>query len=621
MSEAARAEGAPAIVVVFGATGDLAAKKIYPALWHLFAHGRLPERFSVVGFARRQFSDEDFRALVQEAMEKTDVKADRSGALARFLGSFSYHAGLFEEEDAFISLASRIADSERAWGLCADKLFYAAVPPHSYEPIFKNLATAKLNLPCGGPSGWSRVLVEKPFGADRGSAKALQSLLSSYFKESQIYRIDHYLFKEIVQGIQHFRFSNNLFERAWESAAIERIDIRLYERVGVEDRGAFYDSVGALRDVGQNHLLAMLAAVTMNYPGSLGAEPIRRSRADILEMLLPWTEDLLRSNTFRAQYGGYRSIEGIARDSQTETYFALKTRLTHPKWRTVPITLEAGKRLSEARKEIVVTLKHPAPCLLCETGAHGPNTITFRLEPRDEIVIRFWTKKPGFERALEERSFSFFLYEKENRAQYVEEYAKVLSAALSGDQSLFMGHEEIDAMWRFVDPIVESWKRGAVPLSRYEAGEIPRPPLLLFDADRHQIARGDVGVIGLGKMGGNLARHLLERGWRVRGFNHHREATDALVAVGLLGAYSLQELCVSLTSPRVVWIMVPFAAVDAVLEELRPHLSPGDIVVDGGNSPYRESMRRGTELAKHGITFLDIGVSGGPGGARTGACM
>lgn len=613
------------ILVIFGATGDLAAKKIIPSLWRLFQQGSLPDRLGVIGFARRDLSPAAFRTLVREAIEKGGGVGIGEDDFSRFFEFFSYHAGVFEQEDAFRDLAVRIAKTERAWGVCANKLFYLATPPSSYEQIFKNLAAAKLNIPCGGNAGWSRVLIEKPFGTDLASAKALQALLSSYFKEEQIYRIDHYLFKEIIQGIENFRFSNNLFEHTWDNTTIERIDVRLLESIGVEERGGFYDAVGALRDVGQNHLLTMLAAITMEYPPGMDAAALRENRARILETLAPWTEETIRDHTFRAQYNGYARIAGVRPNSHTETYFALQTELLHARWKGVRIIMEAGKRMAEARKEIVLTLRHPSACLLCETGPHAPNRIVFRLEPNDEIVIHFWTKKPGFERAIEERAFSFFLYEKETKAQYVEEYAKVLYAAMGGDQALFIAPEEVEASWKFTDPVVDGWRRGVVPLTAYEPDTTPSCALVRVALDtahgRAGPRVGEIGMIGLGKMGANLARQLHEKKWKVIGFNETPDATRELESEGILSAYTLSDLVGALAEPRTIWLMVPHEVVDHVLDELVPLLTSGDMVIDGGNSFYEESVRRSKKLAEKDIGFLDVGVSGGPGGAKNGACL
>ncbi len=613
----------PSILVVLGATGDLAEKKIIPALWHLFLHGRLPERLSIIGVARRDLTDQAFQGFVGDVLRRRSTLPIDDDLLGSFSKHFSYVPGDFAEVDTFKALASAIHETEARWGVCANKLFYLAVPPPAYASIFQHLATVKLNLPCGGELGWSRMLIEKPFGTDRQSANDLQSLLTTYFKEEQIYRIDHYLFKETIQGIENFRFSNNLFENVWDSTTIDRIELRLLEAIGAEDRGSFYDAVGALRDVGQNHLLAMLAALTMEYPAAAGVTAFRRARAEILASLAPWTEAKLTAGTFRGQYDGYQEIKGVQPDSTTETYFRLETELHHPKWQGIPIVMEAGKRLSEARKEIVVTLKHPAVCHLCPMGEHAQNRIIFRLEPRDEITITFSTKKPGFERTLEERSFSFFLYEKQAKAQYVEEYAKVLVAAMEGDQSLFTSPEEIQTMWQFTDPIVHAWQKNLVPLQRYAPGTQPNVDFLgaLHSVKTPKVQAQEIGIIGLGKMGANLARQLLEKGWRVVGYNRSADATRDLEPNGLLGATTVADLVQRLSPPRTIWLMVPHQAVDAVLEELLPLLAAGDTVIDGGNSPYQQSIARQERLAKTGVHFLDVGVSGGPAGARVGACV
>ncbi len=610
----------PSIFVIMGVTGDLAAKKIIPSLWHLSLHGLLPDRLAVIGFARRTLSDAEFENLVRDAVMKQGGIKVVEEDFSRFFKLFSYHSGTFEDERAFQSLASRIDEVGSTWGVCANKLFYLATPPSSYESIFKNLAAAKLNLPCDDDLGWSRLLVEKPFGTNLTTAKELQTLLTKYFKEEQIYRIDHYLFKEIIQGIENFRFSNNLFENTWDNTTIERIDIRLLESIGVESRGNFYDAVGALRDVGQNHLLAMLSAIAMEYPLGMETSTIHKNRTAVLEALAPWTDKTLREKTFRAEQADYKNIAGVAENSQTETYFALKTELVHSRWEGIPIYMEAGKRMAEARKEIVLTLKHPPMCLLCQAGPHEPNRIIFRLEPNDEIIIHFWTKKPGFERIVEERVFSFFLYEKETKVQYVEEYSKILHSAMMGDQVRFISSSEVEASWKFIDPIIDGWNQGVVPLVSYESGTTPAPKFFEI-VDEEKKSGDQIGIIGLGKMGGNIARRLHSKKWQVVGFNEVSDVTKKIESEGILGAYSMQELVSKLSKSRTVWLMVPHQVVDVVLDELTPLLEKGDTVIDGGNSLYKESIRRSKKLAVMGINFLDIGVSGGPGGARDGACL
>ncbi|MCR4328729.1 MAG: glucose-6-phosphate dehydrogenase [Patescibacteria group bacterium] len=613
----------PTIFVIFGVTGDLAAKKIIPSLWHLFQQKRLPDKLSIIGFSRKGMGSAEFHALLREILLKRGGENTDEKNITDFFKFFTYHAGTFEDEKAFHTLSQRIAETEQAWGVCTNKLFYLAVPPSSFSPILKNLATAKLNIPCGGDLGWSRVLVEKPFGVNLQTASELQALLALYFKEEQIYRIDHYFFKEIVQGIKNFRFSNNLFENIWDNTTIERIDIRLLESVGVEERGNFYDSVGTLRDVGQNHILAMLAALTMEYPENATAHSIQKSRANVLEFLAPWTDTTLQQNTYRARYHGYTDIQGVAPNSEVETYFALATHLLHSRWKGIPIFMEAGKRMSEARKEMILTLKHPEKCFLCETTkSHAPNRIVFRLEPNDEIVIHFWTKKPGFEQILEERTFSFFLYEKRVKMQYVEEYANILHATMEGNQAFFISPDEITASWKFTDPIIDNWKKNIVPLMEYEPDTTPEAENLREKNNTaHKEAKGVIGIIGLGKMGANLARRLHEKQWDVVGFNRTSDSTKNLVREGIIGAYSLQEFVNALPSPRTIWLMAPHQVVDTILANLTPLLQESDVILDGGNSPYKSSIQREKNLSQKNISFLDVGVSGGPEGARNGACL
>lgn len=616
----------PTALIIFGITGDLATKKIIPSLWYLFGHDLLPERMFVVGVGRRELSEKDFRALIRDAIEKRSEKDITEDDFTRFCDLFSYQQGVFEDKQTFRSLVERIEKAEATWGVCGNKLMYLAVPPSLYETIFKHLAAVKLNLPCGGELGWSRILIEKPFGTDKKSAQMLQKLLASYFKEEQVYRIDHYLFKEIIQGIESFRFSNNLFEHTWDNTVIDRVDVHLCESIGVEGRGRFYDAVGALRDVGQNHVLEMLAAVTMEYPVGMQEEVVHKNRTELIRALAPWKKETLRKNTYRAQYRGYRDIEGVASDSETETYFGLKTELDHPRWAGVPIYMEAGKRMGEARKEIVLTLKHPKVCMLCQAGPHGPNRIVFRLEPNDEIVIHFWTKKPGFEHVLEERAFSFFLYEKEVKVQYVEEYAKVLHSAMAGNRAPFIAADEVEALWTFSDPISEAWQNNIVPLEAYEPDTAPEPPFYRAVPEelavRKHTSKGTVGFIGLGRMGGAMVEQLLEKGYDcVVTTDTNKEAVERMKSLGARGTMELGEMISMLETPRVIWLMIPRHAVDGALERLVPLLDKGDTIIEGGNTYYEDSMRRAKELEGKGIYFLDVGVSGGIEGARHGACM
>jgi len=618
---------APTILIVFGATGDLMARKVVPSLFHLSGKGQLPAQFRVVGFGRRDWGDAELREHVRGILAERAAHAEPKD-VEEFLELFCYHQGGFDDPASYASTKELLGTIQDRWGVCSNKLFYLAVPPEHYETIFRNLASSGLTAECSDLMGWTRVLVEKPFGDDQSSARELDTLLGSLFREEQIYRIDHYLAKEMLQGIMNFRFANNLFETEWNRSAIASVDITLLESIGAEKRGAFYDAVGALRDVGQNHLLQMLALVAMDQPQSSDPSDIREARADLIDSLSALTPGEVAERTFRAQHHGYRDIAGVAADSQTETYFRILTRLNGPRWAGVPVMMESGKRMGPACKEITVTFRHPQPCL-CDGLEHPANKVVFTLEPSDRIEIVFFTKKPGFESEIEERAFSFFLYEKSEKAQYVEEYAKLLHDAFRGDQTLFVSTREVDAGWRFIDPITDGWADGLAPLEFYEPDSAQ---IATRAAEALETAQGGgrVAVAGLGKMGAGLARNLIEHGWEVAGWNRTHSVAEAMASEGLLVAESLRDLVATLAPPRVVWVMVPAGApVDQVLFGPAPGggpglaelLSPGDIVIDGGNSHFRDAAIRAEKLAAVGVNFVDCGTSGGPRGARHGATL
>ena len=618
------AQRTPTMLTVFGATGDLMARKIVPALFYLGGKGVLPEQLAVVGFSRRDWSDDDLRSHARAILTERFPDALETD-IEDFLERFTYVRGSFEDEGAYEALAAHLQRIDDGWGLCANKLFYLAVPPEHYRTILGRLAASGLTDACSDLEGWTRVLVEKPFGDDERTSQELDEFLGSLFNEEQIYRIDHYLAKEMLQGIINFRFTNNLFETSWDRNAIESIEISLLESIGVEKRGRFYDGVGALRDVGQNHLLQMLALVTMDQPFSRGAAAIREARSNLVRSLRPPTAEEVAHASFRAQYEGYRAIEGVDPDSDTETYFRLRFEMVGRRWAGVPVTFQAGKRLGEPCKEIVVTFRHPHPCL-CDRWQHYQNRVTFRLEPTESIEIEFWAKRPGFEHEVERRTFDFFLYEKEEKAQYVEEYAKLLLDAIDGDQTLFVSTEEVAAMWAFIDPIFRAWHEGAVPLESYEpdSAEVVKRAA---EVVAQPAARGSVGVVGLGKMGAGIALNLAEHGWRVVAYNRSPAKVDAVVDQNgtIEGAYTLRELVAALEPPRTVWLMLTAGKpVDQLLfgeGGLAELLEPGDVVIDGGNSYYRDATGRAKRLAEQGIGFMDCGTSGGPGGARSGACL
>lgn len=467
----------PTIFIIFGATGDLAQRKLLPGLFALYQKKQLPELFQIVGFSRRDWGPKEYRAFVKEAIGKQAPDASAE-TLESFVKLCTYTQGLFQEREAYTKLGEILGRKDDEWQVCANKLFHLAVPPEFYGTIFTHLSESGLTDPCSPEEGWTRVIVEKPFGKDYESAKELDERLGKLFREEQIYRIDHYLGKETVQNILAFRFSNSFLYPAWNTDWIERIRVRLLEKGGVGDRGGFYDGVGALRDVGQNHTLQLLALFTMENPGSFDAGAIRAQRAKTLQALQALDEEEIEKQTLRGQYEGYRGEKNVAEHSTTETYFRIETRLAKEKWQDVPLILESGKGMPESKVEIEVQFKHLEPCLCPEEG-HTHNLLRYQVQPDEEITVAFWVKKPGPAMDIEERDFVFDYHEAYGEGLHVDAYERLLLDAVRGDQTLFVSTEEILAGWRFVDPIIRAWEQDKTPLVSYEpqSADILQHPL------------------------------------------------------------------------------------------------------------------------------------------------
>lgn len=452
----------PTNLVLFGITGDLANKKIIPALFNLYKADLLPQLFTVIGFARRDLSETDVNNLVKESLSKYLVEDEDQKRLDEFLNLFKYHQGNFTKQGDFEKLGKELGLIDKKWETCSNKLFYLSVPPNFYETILKNLAETGLTEECSDETGWTRVIVEKPFGKDFDTAQELETLLENLFKEEQIYRIDHFIAKEMLQNIVAFRFANNFLESSWNRDFIDSIEIYFSENFGVENRINFYDGIGALRDVGQNHLLQILALTTMEDPGEFSNKNIRQERALVLEQLIPPTLNQIKDTTTRAQYEGYKEIETTKPDSKTETYFKITAFLNSKKWEGVPITLESGKYLSENDLKIYVNFKE-------KNGFR--NRVIFDLAGDDMgIYIDFWAKRPGLEMEIEKRTLSFSLLEDCEACNIAEPYEKLILDCMSGDQTLFVSSREVKALWKFIDPIICAWDKDEVPLLKYKKG-------------------------------------------------------------------------------------------------------------------------------------------------------
>lgn len=420
----------PTILTVFGATGDLMAKKIIPALYSLYEARQLPDKFRVVGFARRDFHGEKFCELIKEDLRKY-LKINQVDNT--FLELFTYVQGQLDDEIAYQELKTKLAELDEGFNMPSNKLFYYSVAPDFFEVITNNISKLNLN------QEEIRLIIEKPFGSDEQSARELDETIKKSFNENNIFRIDHYLGKDILLKIMDFRFKEGKYESIWNNKHIKRIEITTLEDIGVENRGAFYDKLGALKDVGQNHLLEMAALLMMKKPGANDSESIRKARAEAISKL-----ETTIKNTFRAQYKGYKDISEVQKDSSTETYFKINAISNDPSWQRVPIAFEAGKKLAITKKQIEVVFEN--------------FKIVFCLHPKQKIV------KINLDKSEE------VLYEStEVKFEYVDEYALLINKAIKGEKEDFVSMDEVLAEWRFVDPIIKSWRENIVPLEIYES--------------------------------------------------------------------------------------------------------------------------------------------------------
>ena len=455
------------IFIIFGITGDLAGKKLLPSLLSLYSKKQLPEKFAIVGFSRRHFDKEEFRQIIREHM---NIKFGqyKEEVIKHFIDHMYYEQGLFDDPEAYLRLARRLKSIDDLFRQCSNKLFHLSIPPSLNESIFDRLSESGLTIPCGGTGGWTKVLVEKPFGNDIETAKKLDKKLGQLFNESQIFRIDHYLAKEALQNIISFRFANSIFEPLWNRDYIEKVHIKLLEKNGVENRGITYDHIGALKDVGQNHLLQILALIAMNSPKNFSVECIRKERANVLGSLRLITKKTVNACIVRGQYDGYKDENGIREHTQTETYFRLETYIDNRRWKNIPFYLESGKALSETKTEIDVYFKDKSMTKI--QGVDRQNILTFRIQPDEGIKIRFWIKTPGFDMNVEPKTLKFKYSDFQSLSMIPDAYERVLHDAIIGDQTLFTSTDEVLYAWRYINSIISNWS--STPLSLYKRGSI-----------------------------------------------------------------------------------------------------------------------------------------------------
>ncbi|WP_406697610.1 glucose-6-phosphate dehydrogenase [Singulisphaera sp. Ch08] len=472
----------PCAVVLFGATGDLTHRKLVPALYQLARGGNLPSECAIVGFARRDWTDEQFRGELETSLSKNG-DPDFAEYWPQFATRLAFASGTFDDPAAYTRLKERLDQLDISHGTRGNRLYYLAVAPEYFSTIIEQLGKAGLVYPSRQESPWSRVVIEKPFGHDLASARALNHDITSVLDESQVYRIDHYLGKETVQNILALRFGNAIFEPIWNRRHVESVQITVSEELGMAGgRGGYYDNSGALRDMVQNHLMQLLCLVAMEAPVNLSADAVRNERVKVLEALPHWTPEDVAKNVVRGQYvagsiegkevPGYHDEKGVKPDSQTETYIALRTTLDNWRWAGVPFYLRTGKRLPKRASEIAIQFRQP-PTTLFEVDteeAGGSNLLVLRIQPNEGASLAFQAKVPASRRRLQEVRMDF-RYGTAFAVPPPEAYERLLLDVMLGDPTLYTRTDAVESAWRFCDAILDAWAQpDAPPPATYVAG-------------------------------------------------------------------------------------------------------------------------------------------------------
>lgn len=451
-------------IVIFGASGDLTQRKLIPSLFNLFRKRRTPKKLQIVGFGGTEFSDESFREHLHAGLKKFASFEYTDEEWNLFAPRLRYLCGKYTEADAFRKLADSLSQSE---GGEANRLYYMALPPTLFPVVIENLgATGQLRE----DGGWRRVVLEKPFGTDLASAVELNRQVHKALNENQIYRIDHYLGKETVQNILFTRFANTIFEPLWNRNYIDHVQITVAEKVGLEHRAKFYDGVGVLRDMFQNHLLQLLSLVAMEPPASFNANHLRNEKVKVLSAIRPMTPEEVAVNTVRAQYKGYRSEPQIKDNSVTPTYAALRLFVNNWRWKGVPFYLRSGKNLAEKQSQIIIQFKEP-PLAMFPMQAMKPNLLMLYLQPDEGVHLRFEAKAPDTVSETRSVDMEFHYAEAFGKTAIPEAYERLLLDAIQGDASLFTRADEVEAAWAIIDPILQTWETHQTPpLAVYKPG-------------------------------------------------------------------------------------------------------------------------------------------------------
>lgn len=477
----------PFVMVIFGATGDLVQKKIIPSLFSLFKEKQLPEKFYIIGFARREYTAETFAAYFPQYADDPEWK--------EFASHILYQQGVFEDEKGYRELIEQLKKIDETAREHITRIFYLATPPVNYLSILENLektnlsdgrlsSTAQTSEENSDGRNWTRIAIEKPFGKDVETAKMLDTKLAEIFEEQQIFRVDHYLGKETVQNLLVFRFANSIFEPVWKNEFIDHVQVTWMEKEGISNRGNFFDGVGMLRDVVQNHLMQLVASVSMNMPKSFSREAVRDARTEAIQSLDCIDPKDVPQSVVRGQYEGYTSAPMVAPGSQTDTYVAMKFFMNNDRFAGIPFYVRAGKAMEKNSISISLVFKQTCQILFKEVGCpEEGNILTINIQPDEGITFHIIAKKPGSKLALETVDMHF-TYKEQFGTSGTDAYQRLLLDILGGDQMLFNRSDELASSWEFITNILQGWEQHNPPVFPYAQGTNgPREADVLIEKD------------------------------------------------------------------------------------------------------------------------------------------